>query len=169
VRRRLHLTIIGYPARLDATLETIARTLLRGSTEDRVVERAQQASDVRFLVRQWHFRDRALHGLDLVGHGEGGRFQLGDELLFGGDGAGLELVEQWRPFLHERATLRLLGCSVATRPGGRALLKQLQTRLGGRRRALAPTRPLFDFDYGPRGLTARALRCLAGSTTPRRP
>lgn len=177
MRQRLHLIIISYPSRLDATLEEIAHTLARGSTEDRVVERAQRASDVRFLIRQWHLRDRELRTVDLVGHGGAGRLQLGDELLFASDGTGLEHAEQWRPFLHERATLRLLGCAVATRErplserqtfDGRLLLKRLEARLGERRRALAPSVPLFAFDYGPQGLRARALRSLVGSTNPRR-
>jgi hypothetical protein len=177
VKKRLHLIIVSYPSRLDATLEEIAHTLARGATEARVVERAQEHSDVRFLIRQWHLRDREVHTVDLVGHGSGGRFKLGDELLFASDGTGLELVSQWRPFLSERATLRLLGCSVAEEERswsdsktfhGRTLLEQLDARLGGSRRALAPSRALFTIDYDTSGLSPRAQRCLAGSTTPRR-
>lgn len=164
--RRLHLIIVSYPSRLDATLEEIARTLAQGTNEERVVARAQAHSDVRYLVRLWHLRQREVHTLDLVGHGDGGRFKLGDELLFGGDGAGLELVEAWKPFLSERATLRLLGCAVGGRRGtkdGKKLLAELDARLGGRRRALAPTRALFTIDYGAGGLSPRAERSLAGS------
>ncbi len=177
MKKRLHLIIVSYPSQLDATLEEIAHTLARGATDDRVVERAQEHSDVRFLIRQWHLRDREVHTVDLVGHGGGGRFKLGDELLFASDGTGLDLVAEWTPFLSERATLRLLGCSVAEqeRPlsdsktfDGRKLLKQIDARLGGSRRALAPIRALFTIDYGASGLSPRAERCLAGSTTPRR-
>lgn len=173
MKKPLHLIIVSYPSRLDATLEEIAHTLARGATEERVVERAQQASDIRFLVRQWHLRDRNVRLVDLVGHGGGGRFKLGDELLFTSDGTGLELADQWAPFLSERATLRLLGCSVAEKDearafDGRELMHRLEQRLGARRRVLAPTRALFTIDYGTGGLSPRARRSLAGSTTPRR-
>lgn len=173
----LHLIIVSYPSRLDATLEEIAHTLARGATGARVVERAQDHSDLRFLIRQWHLRDRDVRTVDLVGHGSGGRFKLGDEVLFASDGTGVHLVDELTPFLSERATLRLLGCSVAEkeRPlsetksfDGRALLRQLEARLGAQRRVLAPTRALFTIDYGTNGLSARAQRALAGSTTPRR-
>ncbi len=177
MKQPLHLIIVSYPSRLDATLEEIAHTLARGACEERVVERAQQASDVRYLVKLWHLRDREVRTVDLVGHGGGGRFKLGDELLFASDGTGLSLIDEWRPFLSERATLRLLGCLVAERQrplsdskifDGRDLLRQLDARLGGRRRALAPTRALFTIDYEPSGLSPSAKRSLAGSTTPRR-
>ena len=177
MRKRLHLIIVSYPSQLDATLEEIAHTLARGANEDRVVERAQEASHVRFLIRLWHFRDREVHTVDLVGHGGGGRFQLGDELLFASDGTGLRLIDEWRPFLSEQATLRLLGCSVAERErslsdariyDGPTLLKKLHARLGARRRVLAPTRALSPLDYGLSGLSPKAQRCLSGSTTPRR-
>ena len=176
-RQPLHLIIASYPSSLDATLEEIAHTLARGVTEARVVERAQQHSDLRFLIRQWHLRDRDVRTVDLVGHGGGGRFKLGDEVLFASDGTGVALVDELTPFLSERATLRLLGCSVAEKDtpqnanrafDGQSLLRQLEARLGARRRVLAPTRALFTIDYGPRGLSARAQRSLAGSTTPRR-
>lgn len=172
MKQPLHLIIVSYPSRLDATLEKIAHTLARGAGEERVVERAQQASDVRYLIKLWHFRDREVHTVDLVGHGGGGRFKLGDELLFASDGTGLELVDGWTPFLSERATLRLLGCSVASESNstafdGPSLLQQLDARLGGQRRALAPTRTLFSIDYRADGLSPRAQRSLAGSTTPR--
>ena len=172
MKKRLHLIIVSYPSRLDATLEEIAHTLARGATDDRVVERAQDASDVRYLVRLWHFRDREVRTIDLVGHGSSGQFKLGDELLFGSDGTGLHWLDEWRPYLSEQVTLRLLGCSVGGRgsnaSAGRTLLKQLDARLGGRRRVLAPTRALMSIDYETGGLSARARRSLAGSTTPRR-
>ena len=173
MREPLHLIIVSYPSRLDATLEEIAHTLARGANEERVIARAQVASDIRFLIRLWHLRDRDVRTVDLIGHGGGGRFKLGDELLFTSEGTGLDLAEEWAPFLSERATLRLLGCSVATRDearafDGRDLLHRLETRLGGRRRVLAPTRALFTIDYGEQGLSPRAQRSLAGSTTPRR-
>ena len=84
MKRPLHLIIVSYPSRLDGTLEEIAQTLARGATHARVVERAQLASDLRFLLRLWHLRDREIRTVDLVGHGGGGRFKLGDELLFAG-------------------------------------------------------------------------------------
>ncbi|MDP2272127.1 MAG: DUF4347 domain-containing protein [Archangium sp.] len=177
MKKRLHLIIVSYPSQLDAMLEEIAHTLARGANEDRVVERAQEASHVRFLIRLWHLRDREIHTVDLVGHGGGGRFQLGDELLFASDGTGLQLIDEWRPFLSEQATLRLLGCSVAERErslsdariyDGPKLLRQLHARLGARRRVLAPTRALSPLDYGPRGLSPAARRSLSGSPTPRR-
>lgn len=176
-RQPLHLIIVSYPSRLDATLEEIAHTLARGATQARVVERAQEHSDLRFLVRQWHLRDRDVRTLDLVGHGSGGRFQLGDEVLFSSEGAGLDLVAELRPFLSERATMRLLGCAVAERDtpinamgtfDGRSLMRQLEARLGAQRRVLAPSRPLFTIDYGADGLSAQARRSLVSSTTPRR-
>jgi hypothetical protein len=177
VKQPLHLIIVSYPSRLDATLEEIAHTLARGAGAERVVERAQQPSDLRFLIRQWHLRDRDVRTVDLVGHGGGGRFKLGDELLFASDGTGLELMDELKPFLSERATLRLLGCAVAQKDtplddsgsfDGGALMRQLEARLGGRRRVLAPTRVLFTIDYDVHGLSPRASRSLAGSTTPRR-
>ena len=173
MKRGLHLIIVSYPSRLDATLETIAQTVARGANEERVVERAQDHSDVRYLVRLWHLRDREVRLVDLVGHGDGGRFRLGDEILLASDGTGLDLVEEWTPFLSKRATLRVLGCSVGGKTtgtfDGRLLLKKLHARLGGSRRVLAPTRSLFTFDYGTDGLSPRAARSLAGSRpTPRR-
>ena len=175
MRRPLHLTIISYPSRLDATLEAIAQTLSRGATDDRVVERAQVPSDLRFLLRQWHLRDRELRTVDLIGHGDGGRFKLGDELLFASDGTGLAQIDELLPFLSPRATLRLLGCAVSEPPlvsgdlfDGRLLLRVLQDRLGANRRVLAPSRTLFTIDYGEQGLSSRALRSLTGSPTPRR-
>ena len=173
MRRPLHLIIVSYPSRLDATLEEIAHTLARGANDERVIERAQEASDIRFLIRLWHLRDRDVRTVDLIGHGGGGRFKLGDELLFTSEGTGLELADEWAPFLSERATLRLLGCSVATRDDatsfdGGELLGLLEARLGARRRVLAPTRALFTIDYGTGGLSPRARRSLTGSTNPRR-
>ena len=171
MKRPLHLIIVSYPSRLDATLESIAHSLARGAHEERVIERAQEASDIRFHLRQWHLRDRDVHTMDLVGHGGGGRFQLGDELLFSSEGTGLELAEVWAPFLTTRATLRLLGCSVAQKDDafdGRKLVRALERRLGGRRRVLAPTRALFTIDYRPDGLSMRARRSLTGSTNPGR-
>lgn len=173
MKRPLHLIIVSYPSRLDGTLEEIAHTVARGANEARVVERAQEASDIRFLVRQWHLRDRDVRTVDLVGHGGGGRFKLGDELLFTSEGVGVELADEWAPFLSERATLRLLGCSVAEKDEARAfdgheLIHRLERRLGARRRVLAPTRALFTIDYGIDGLSRRAQRSLVGSTTPRR-
>ncbi|MDP1822047.1 MAG: hypothetical protein Q8L48_02350 [Archangium sp.] len=141
------------------------------------MERAQAHSDLRFLIRQWHLRDRDVRTVDLVGHGGGGRFKLGDELLFASDGTGVELVDELTPFLSERATLRLLGCSVAEKDtplsvtrafDGQSLLRQLDARLGSHQRVLAPTRALFTTDYGPHGLNSRAKRSLVGSTTARR-
>lgn len=172
MKRRLHLIIVSYPSRLDATLEQIAHSLARGANDGRVVERAQRPADVRFLIKLWHFRGHEVRTVDLVGHGGAGRFKLGDELLFASDGTGLERVEGWKPFLSEHATLRLLGCTVAL-PGkkgrdGRALLRQLDARLGAGRRALAPTRMLRPADYLTGRLSTGARRSLEGSTTPRR-
>jgi hypothetical protein len=173
VKRPLHLIIVSYPSRLDATLEEIAHTLARGANDERVIERAQEASDIRFHLRRWHLRDRDVRTMDLVGHGGGGRFKLGDELLFTSAGTGLHLAREWAPFLSARATLRLLGCSVAAKDearafDGRDLVRQLELRLGSRRRVLAPSRALFTIDYRPDGLSARARRALTGSTNPRR-
>ncbi len=173
MKKRLHLIIVSYPSRLDATLEEIAHTIARGANEERVVERAQDHANVLHFIRLWHLRDRDVQEVDLIGHGAGGRFKLGDEVMFASDGTGLELIEQWKPYLSERATLRLLGCSVAAADSrtfdGQMLLKQIDARLGGSRRVLAPNRTLFNVDYGASGLEPRAERCLEGSTTPRRP
>lgn len=169
MREPLHLIIVSYPSRLDATLEEIAHTLIRGASARRVVERAQEPSDVRFLVRQWHLRDRDVRTLDLIGHGGPGKFKLGDELLFG-EGSGLELIDEWRPWLPARATLRLLGCSVAgEEPEGHELLSKVASRLSPGSRVVAPTRALFTIDYAAGGLTSRASRCLKSSTTQGRP
>ncbi len=174
--RSLHLIIISYPSRLDAHLEEIARKVARGVSEARVVERAQRSSDLRFLIRRWHLRDRDVRTVDLVGHGSAGRFKLGDEILFDSDGRGLEVIEELTPWLSPRASLRLLGCDVANharRPqgtwDGSALLAKLAGRLGAGRRVLAPTGPLYSSDYDDHGLTRRARACLTSSTTPRRP
>lgn len=168
MKEPLHLIIVSYPSRLDATLEEIAHTLIRGANARRVVERAQEPSDVRFLIRLWHLRDREVRQVDLVGHGGPGKFKLGDALLFG-EGSGLSLVDEWRPFLSTRATLRLLGCSVAgEEPGGHELLSQVASRLSRSSRVVAPTRALFTIDYCASGLTPRASRCLKSSTTPGR-
>lgn len=171
MKRRLHLIIVSYPSRLDATLEDIARTLARGANEDRVVERAQDHANVLHFIRLWHLRDREVRKVDLIGHGGSGRFQLGDQVMFASDGTGLELLEEWKPFLAERATLRLLGCSIAGKDSGtfdgQMLLKQIDARLGGSRRVLAPNRTLFNVDYGASGLKPRAERCLEGSNHPK--
>lgn len=152
---------------MDVCFEDITLRVAKGATEGRVVERAQKISDLRFLVRRWHLRDRDVRTVDLIGHGSPGRFKLGDELLFEGD-TGLECIDALRPFLSPRAALRLLGCDVAgaTRvENGRALLSKLTARLGAARRAWAPTRPLFPHDYGAEGLLPSAKRVLVGGTT----
>jgi len=171
-RKAIHLAIVSYPAQLDATLEEIAQTLARGVDGTRVLERAQAHSDLRFLVRQWHLRQREVVTLDLIGHGAAGRLALGDELLFASDGTGLELADELAPFLSPRARVRLLGCGVGNVQSGGfdggTLLRALECRLGAQRRVFAPTRALTTRDYLPSGLTPAALRALTGSTTHRR-
>lgn len=166
----LHLIIVSYPSRLDATLEEIAHTLARGVTERRVVERAQAHSDLRFLVRLWHLRHRAVERLDLIGHGGPGRFKLGDELLVSDD-KGLEALSAVSPFLAPRATVRLLGCGVARGPRERPdlnVLRRVAAALGPGHRVLSTTRTLFTIDYRPSGLRPSAARSLVCSPTPKR-
>lgn len=166
----LHLIVVSYPSTLDATLEEIAHTLARGATDRRVVERAQAHTDLRYLVRLWHLRRRAVVLLDLIGHGAPGRFKLGDELLVD-DQQDLAALSAVAPFLAPRATVRLLGCGVARGPHERPdlrVLRRVAAAFGPEHRVLATTRTLFTIDYGQGGLRPAAARTLVCSPTPKR-
>lgn len=167
-RTPLHLTIVSYPSRLDATLEAIVQTLARGVDDRHALERAEGPSDLRFHVRRWFLRQRSLTRLDVVGHGDVGKLQLGDELILAHPDTD-EMLEALSGTLAPRAEVRLLACSVLRDPErGETALRALQRALGPDRTLLAPTRSLLAHDFGPHGLTARAAKCLTAVKPTRR-
>lgn len=144
--RAITLCVVSYPARRESLFEEVVELLLRQATPDFVLERCQRPADVAFFAQRWVGRGRQIDRLDLIGHGGGGRFSLGDELLFASDGTGYEIAHALKGLLSARAELRLLGCRTATRAGvlsasgvrhdGARLLCELQQILGGGRRVL---------------------------------
>ncbi|MFZ5445942.1 MAG: DUF4347 domain-containing protein [Myxococcota bacterium] len=159
-RKPVHLIVVSYPSALDATLEDIALRLASGAGPKRAVARAQTPADLVFQVRRWHRRNRDVSRLDLIGHGAPGQFSLGDEVIFSEDGLGDEVAHALRPFLHPRARVRLLGCSLAPEPAQRRWVARLGQALGPEIELQVPTRGLFVHDYGPEGLAPRARSSL---------
>jgi hypothetical protein len=163
----LTLILVSYPARLEVSFEQAVERLARGTGPDLVLERCQQPKDALFLARRWKRRGRSIVRLDLVGHGDGGRFQLGDGLLFASDGTGYELARALGQQLAPAGVLRLLGCRTAlepvlTRLSGARLLADLQRLLGRQRRVLGTTGYLGPGHWGPGDLTPEGERLLRG-------
>lgn len=145
----LALAVVSYPSTLDPLFEAITLRLARHAGAGFVVERCQDPDDVVYLARLWQRRGHAITRLDLYGHGAGGEFSMGDGLLFSSDGTGFGRARALGPLLARGADVRLLGCRTATEavlPGrdgtkrsGVALLRELERRLRGGRRAWGTT------------------------------
>ena len=168
---QLHLAVVSYPSRLERVFEETVLHLGRSVGPDFALERCQDPDDVVYLARLWKNRGKAIVRLDLYGHGDGGRFKLGDRLLFASDGTGYPLARRLGPKLAGDAEVRLLGCDTAgasflTRLSGKTLLADLQRILGRRRRVLGTLGPLGPRDLGPRGPSAAAEARLRGARRP---
>lgn len=173
--RPLNLTIVSYPGRVERMFEEAVQRLLSGPAApgpggvgpEFVLERCQAPDEVVYLARLWKNRGRAIVRLDLVGHGAGGRFALGDGLLFASDGTGYPLARRLGPKLAPDGVLRLLGCHTAEEPGlgpfsGGRLLADLERLLGRRRRVLGTRGHLRPRHWGPGGLTPEGERLVRG-------
>lgn len=160
--RLLSLAIVSYPSSLEPVFEAIAVRLARDLAPGFAVERCQHPDDVPFLAQRWQRRGYAITRLDLYGHGAGGAFALGDELLFASDGTGYGRARALGPRLAPGAQVRLLGCRTGTvaalpRPGtrrlsGPQLLRDLERLLRRGRTAWGTTGFLRPEHFGARGL-----------------
>ncbi len=158
--RPMTLAIVSYPSVMESLLEELAKHLARAEGPDFAVERCQDPADVVFYARLWKRRGRSIVRLDLHGHGDEGRFTLGDGLLFASDGTGYRLAKDLAGKLARTGQLRLLGCNVANerhprdpRPfSGKKLLRDLQRLVGARRVVLGSRDFLGRAHWGPRGL-----------------
>ena len=164
-QRPMTLVVISYPSRLEALFEQAANHFARASAPDFAVERCQEPDDLVYLAKLWKNRGRSITRLDLHGHGDGGKFKLGDELLFASDGTGYGLAKKLGPKLAANAELRLLGCRTAneaerTAHSGTKLLRDLERLLGRQRRVLGTTGYLGPSHWGERGLTEAAEQLL---------
>lgn len=168
-RPRLTLAIISYPSRLEELFERMAARCAPGIGADFALERCQEPPEVLFLANRWKNRGYSIERLDLYGHGDGGRFRLGDGLLFASDGTGYPLARRLGPKLAPRGEVRLLGCRTATcRPSrafsGAKLLRDLERILGRGRRAWGTTGSIGPAQCGPGGLTPAAEVLLRRAT-----
>lgn len=169
--RPLTLVVISYPSVMVPLFEEAARHYARLVCADFAVERCQNGADLEFVTQLWKRRGRRLIRLDLHGHGDPGRFKLGDELLFASDGTGYSRLRRLRATLAREGVLRLLGCQVAgtrhprdPRPfSGRRLLRDLQRLLGVRRRVVASAQYLFPAHWHERGLLPSVEASLMGA------
>ncbi len=166
----LWLTVVSYPGTLERFFEEVTARMLAAPHERHRVERCQEPADLVWLARKWKRRGYRVTRLDLVGHGDGGRFKLGDELLFAAEGTGLGLARRLGPLLAPGAAVRLLGCRTATverepRSGrvlrsGRLLLRALERELRRGRTAWGTVHALYPAHFGPGGLVAAAEKRL---------
>jgi hypothetical protein len=171
VRPATTLAIISYPATMDSGLEAAAAHFAKLVGPAFALERCQDPSDLVFLAKRWKGRGRRIVRLDLHGHGDGGRFMLGDELLFASDGTGYDLANELGPQLDPGAQLRLLGCNVANehhpkdprRFSGKKLLRDLQRLLGRQRRVFGTTDFFGPQHWGPEGLNDVGEALLKGA------
>jgi hypothetical protein len=166
------LVVISYPSRLEPVFEQAASHFARASAPDFAVERCQEPDELVYLAKRWKNRGRSIIRLDLHGHGDGGKFKLGDELLFASDGTGYGLAKRLGPKLAATAQLRLLGCHTAseaprTPHSGTKLLRDLEKLLGRQRRVLGTTGYLGPHQWSARGLTDAAEALLVGTARAR--
>lgn len=160
--RSMTLAIVSYPAVMESLFEELVRHLAKAEGPDFALERCQHPEDVVFCAQQWKRRGRSIVRLDLHGHGDEGRFKLGDGLLFASDGTGYRVAKALAGKLAVTAELRLLGCNVANERhprdprefSGKKLLKDLQRIVGSRRVVQGATGFLGPRHWGPRGLSA---------------
>ncbi|MEW6435369.1 MAG: hypothetical protein AB1730_28065 [Myxococcota bacterium] len=172
--RRLALAIVSYPSTLEPLFEAITLRLAKHAGAAFVVERCQDPDDVVYLARLWQRRGHAITRLDLYGHGAGGEFSMGDGVLFASDGTGFGRARQLGPLLARGADVRLLGCRTATeavvprrdgtRASGTALLRGLEERLRGGRRAWGTTDYLRAEHVAGADLAPSALALLRRAT-----
>ena len=152
------LTIISYPSKLERIFEEATLHFAKLASPDFAVERCQDHDELVWLARLWKRRDQRITRLDLFGHGGGGRFALGDDVLFASDGTGYRVAKQLGPQLAPDAHLRLLGCRVARNDvvrklDGRRLLRDLAVELGRERVVWGTTAFLGERHLGPTGFT----------------
>lgn len=155
--RQLVLAVVSYPAQLERLFEETALALGRLVHDGFVVERCQQAAELVPLVRTWKLRGFRIERLDLYGHGAGGQFKLGDELLFDSDGTGYGLAKRLGPKLAANAAVRLLGCRTAEEQvnfatgrlhrSGARMLRELARALGRQREVWGSTAYLGLQDF----------------------
>ncbi len=165
------LAIISYPAVMDSHLEAAALHFAKLVGPSFALERCQEPDDLVFLVKRWRERGRRIVRLDLHGHGDGGRFTLGDAMLFASDGTGYDVAKALGRQLAPAAELRLLGCNVANehhpkdprRFSGKKLLRDLQRLLGRQRRVLGTTDFFGSHHWGPGGLNEQGEALLRGA------
>lgn len=171
VARPLTLVVVSYPERMEAVFEASAQHFAKATGPDFALERCQDPDDVVFLARRWKHRGRRIIRLDLHGHGDGGRFKLGDRVMFASDGTGYRLARELAGKLAANAELRLLGCNVANERhprdplkfSGGKLLRDLQVIVGRRRRVLASADYLGPQQWSATGLTPSAELLLRSS------
>jgi hypothetical protein len=154
------LAIVSYPSVMESLFEELAKHLAKAEGPGFAVERCQDPEDVVFYAQLWKRRGRSIVRLDLHGHGDQGRFKLGDGMLFASDGTGYRVAKALAGKLARTAELRLLGCNVANERhprdprafSGKKLLRDLKRIVGARRRVVAPTDYLGPQQWGPSGL-----------------
>ncbi len=161
----LHLMVISYPSRRESLFEAMTLHFAKLVTDDFQVERCQDGEDVLDVAQRLTKRHHRLQTLDLFGHGAGGRFWLGDSMLFASDGTGYGLAKKLGGQLAPDGALRLLGCRTALvsrdfgdnsiRSSGPKLLRDLTRLLGRQRMAWGSTAYLGPRDLGPAGFSAR--------------
>lgn len=162
IKRPLSLAVVSYPSSLEPVFESIALRLAKDVAPGFVVERCQHPDDVPFLAQRWQRRGYAITQLDLYGHGAGGEFALGDDLMFASDGTGYTRARSLGPRLAPGARLRLLGCRTGMeaalprrgtrRLSGPQLLRDLERLLRRGRTAWGTTGFLRPEHFGARGL-----------------
>ncbi len=126
----LHLMVISYPSRRESLFEAMTLHFAKLVCDHFKLERCQDGDDVLDIASRWKKKLHRIRTLDLFGHGSGGRFSLGDSILFASDGTGYPLAKK----LGCRTALVEQGVSArSTRFSGPKLLRDV-TRLMGKQR-----------------------------------
>lgn len=162
--------VISYPSQRQPLFETVALHFAKLVGDAFKLERCQNGDDLVEIARMWRQRCYRIHTLDLFGHGAGGQFSLGDELLFASDGTGYALTKKLGGQLAGDGAVRLLGCRTALvdrdystkaiRFSGPKLLKDLTRLLGLQRVAWGSRSYISPRNLGPAGFDARTMRQL---------
>ncbi len=161
----LHLMVISYPSRRESLFEAMTLHFAKLVCDHFKLERCQDGDDVLDIANRWKKKLHRIRTLDLFGHGAGGRFSLGDSILFASDGTGYPLAKKLGGQLADDGALRLLGCRTAlveqgvsarsTRFSGPKLLADVTRLLGKQRVAWGSTGYIGTRDLGPAGFSAR--------------
>lgn len=95
-----------------------------------LVRRCSHPNELIALVRRAVVDASArVDTLDLFDHGSPGRQRMGTDILFDSKRRNLAIARELRPFLSDRAKVRLLGCETAWGVKGRDMLLDLQDAL----------------------------------------